>query len=74
MMTETILRIQLSELEIVRIVCRKDGCKGVIEVPLEEMAGHEGASTIARSAASNSRVTFPKVRSIHTGSRKPSGS
>lgn len=38
MMTETILRIQLNDLETVRIVCGQDGCKGVIEIPLAEMA------------------------------------
>jgi hypothetical protein len=38
MMTETITRVQLTELKTVRIVCRKEGCKGVVELPLEDMA------------------------------------
>ncbi len=37
MMTETITRVQLAELKTVRIVCRKDGCAGIIELPLADM-------------------------------------
>jgi hypothetical protein len=36
-MTETVLRVSLDELQTVRIVCRQEGCGGVIELPLADM-------------------------------------
>ncbi len=36
-MTETIFMIQLSELQTVRIRCRKGQCPGVIEAPIESL-------------------------------------
>jgi hypothetical protein len=36
-MKETTLKIQLSELATVRIACRKGGCRGIIELPTEEL-------------------------------------
>jgi len=36
-MTETILKVKLSELSVVRIACRKGGCTGIIELGTQAM-------------------------------------
>jgi hypothetical protein len=36
-MTETTLKVQLSELTTLRIICRNNGCGGVIEIPTAKL-------------------------------------
>jgi hypothetical protein len=36
-MTETTFKVLLQELTTARILCRKRGCKGVIELPIEQL-------------------------------------
>jgi hypothetical protein len=36
-MTETVLRVLLSELKTVRIRCKQNGCQGVIELPTSKL-------------------------------------
>lgn len=45
-MTETTLKIQLSELTVVRICCRKRDCAGVIEVPVSGLVNLERNTTM----------------------------
>ena len=59
MMTDTILRIQLNELKTVRILCRQKDCRGVIEIPLEEMAGRRAGLDHCPLCAAQFSDSFP---------------
>lgn len=36
-MSETVLKILIAELALVRIICRHNGCNGVVEVPMDRL-------------------------------------
>jgi len=60
-MTETTLKVQLSELHTVRILCRRNACAGVVELPISRLGMLQGTRCPVCHNPFSSEETHPGI-------------